>query len=235
MTFQSTVLQQPHPNSSFFTPAGENTDPSDPIQLPSITSDHIPLKSSTILSGAFPPASSSNILEATNLALNLFDKHYIDRDLMRTGLTIVIVTAGSGIVDAPKDVWRCTEKRVVESGVSVDWVCLGRRGLNVGPLVRVLGGGASSRDEANPDGRKEGTKGVWRVPHWVECSFWDRAAANGGDGGFRSDGGGRSSKFVLRCKMYEVQMMGLMEQIGKEIDVPYLAVTDKEQEDAGEE
>lgn len=54
---------------------------------------------STILSGSNAPASEGNILEAVNLALNPFDKHYVDRDLSRTGLSIVIVTPGTGIFE----------------------------------------------------------------------------------------------------------------------------------------
>ena len=41
---------------------------------------------STVLSGSNSTASEGNILEAINLALNPFDKHYIDRDLSRTVL-----------------------------------------------------------------------------------------------------------------------------------------------------
>ena len=51
---------------------------------------------SFILSGSNSPASEGNFLEAVNLALNPFDKHYIDRDLLRTGLSIVIVTPSPG-------------------------------------------------------------------------------------------------------------------------------------------
>ena len=38
----------------------------------------------TILSGTNSTAADGNIMEAINLALNPFDKHYIDRDLSRT-------------------------------------------------------------------------------------------------------------------------------------------------------
>jgi hypothetical protein len=54
---------------------------------------------STVLSGSSSPASEGNILEAINLALNPFDKHYVDRDLSRTGLSIIIVTPGTGIFE----------------------------------------------------------------------------------------------------------------------------------------
>ncbi len=39
---------------------------------------------STVLVGSNSTAQQGNILEAINLALNPFDKHYIDRDLSRT-------------------------------------------------------------------------------------------------------------------------------------------------------
>ena len=51
---------------------------------------------STALAGENCHASEGNILEAINSAMNSLDRHYIDRDLMRTGQSIIIVTAGSG-------------------------------------------------------------------------------------------------------------------------------------------
>ena len=37
-----------------------------------------------------------NLLEAINLALAVFDKHQIDRDLKHTGQAIIILSPGSG-------------------------------------------------------------------------------------------------------------------------------------------
>jgi hypothetical protein len=42
-------------------------------------------------------ALTGNVLEAINTTLNLLDKHYIDRDLVRTGNSIVMISAGVGM------------------------------------------------------------------------------------------------------------------------------------------
>jgi hypothetical protein len=42
-------------------------------------------------------AVSGNVIEAINTTLNMLDKHYIDRDLNRTGNSIVMISAGVGI------------------------------------------------------------------------------------------------------------------------------------------
>ena len=44
-----------------------------------------------------PSAAEGNFLEALNLTLNVFQKHHMDRDLYRTGQSVVLITAGTGI------------------------------------------------------------------------------------------------------------------------------------------
>ncbi|KAI9090277.1 hypothetical protein DFS34DRAFT_585200 [Phlyctochytrium arcticum] len=248
------------------------------------------LDGSTILAGANSTASEGNILEAINLALNPFDRHYIDRDLSRTGLSIVIVTPGPGLFEADKKLLRLTAQRMVDNGIGLDLVCLNKPPLYTVPLFQFMskdwagssgggwgmpgtsgeldatvGGGdkrwstggsgttfgkASDRsferkgatipsqfatgsgsglagastgserrleawdplyyDDSSPDNPD---KMFYGVPHWVMCSFWTR------------DEGANKFGFALRCKMYEVQMMGVMEQIGSTIVAPYLDKT----------
>lgn len=57
------------------------------------------------------------ILEAVNLALNSFDRHYVDRDLLRTGLSIVVVTPGSGTYRVDEKLFRLTSQRMVDNGI----------------------------------------------------------------------------------------------------------------------
>jgi hypothetical protein len=38
-----------------------------------------------------------NILEAMNCAVSVYDKHYMDRDLNKTGQNIILLNAGSGL------------------------------------------------------------------------------------------------------------------------------------------
>jgi hypothetical protein len=72
------------------------------------------------LVGRLAPASHGNLLESINLALNIFTKHYIDRDLLRTGLSIVFITP-SPFVMAHKNLVRLTMERMVEDGVGLFW------------------------------------------------------------------------------------------------------------------
>ena len=44
-------------------------------------------------------ASQGNVLEAINVTLNLLQYHYLDRDLHRTGNSIVVISASSGIFE----------------------------------------------------------------------------------------------------------------------------------------
>lgn len=55
---------------------------------------------------------------------------------------------------------------------------------------------------------------VYIIPDWVDCSFWSR---------LNSQSFGESVKFMPRCKMYEVQMMGLMDS-GTSIELPTLDI-----------
>ncbi|KAJ3288894.1 vacuolar membrane-associated protein iml1 [Borealophlyctis nickersoniae] len=219
---------------------------------------------STVLSGTNSPACEGNILEAVNLALNPFDKHYIDRDLARTGLSIIVITPGTGIFEVDKRLLRLTTQRMIDNGIGLDLVCLSRPPLYTVPLFQFVSkemspgagtrdssaaapsedgsmgkGGYSGKTEKSFDKQNASEKGgdrrvdgwdplyvddpspdnpegiFYTIPFWVDCSFWDR----GGTGGVA---GSEREKFILRCKMYEVQMMGVMEQIGSNIFVPYL-------------
>ncbi|TPX59745.1 hypothetical protein SpCBS45565_g07662 [Spizellomyces sp. 'palustris'] len=242
---------------------------------------------STVLSGSNSPACEGNILEAINLALNPFDRHYIDRDLSRTGLSIVIITPGSGTFEVDKKLLRLTAQRMVDNGIGLDLVCLSKPPLYTVPLFQFLSkdwagisgwamsnSGTSADTESAISGEKRwatpgtgatngrladrsfekaglgvGGAGVnfagggmagggtapgaerrleawdplyyddpspsnperpfFMMPNWVMCSFWTRDDENSRSG------------FTLRCKMYEVQMMGVMEQIGSAIIAPY--------------
>lgn len=80
-------------------------------------------------------ASEGNFLEAINLALNVFDKHYVDRDLRRTGQQIIVVTAGNGHFDVDPALSRLTKRRLMD-GIGCDVVCLRPRPLHAVPFFR---------------------------------------------------------------------------------------------------
>ncbi|KAJ1028691.1 hypothetical protein NDA16_001857 [Ustilago loliicola] len=220
------------------------------------------------MAGRLSYSYEGNLLEAINLALNPFDEHYIDRDLNRTGLSMVFVTAGTGHFDVDKKLLRVTTERMIENGTGLDLVCLTkmplhsvplfhfkshypdpselkqsqtagncsqrRAGTGAGPGMTVHRPGqptllsrhsssrmaASSAAAVNPpdplyfDSKKpvEEEEDFFSMPHWIDCSFYNLQQ----DKPFRAD------RFVPRCKMYEVQMMGIMENQISDIAIPYL-------------
>lgn len=272
-------------------------------------------------------AFDGNVLEAVNLALNPFDKHYVDRDLMRTGLSIVMITPGSGKFKADRKLLRLTTERMTDNGIAMDLVCLSKVPLHLVPLFIFLA--REPKDYSGRDGdettpttptstkqflfssmamtsiTKPSTNGaaatkpknnVWdplyfdeddsvespvkvpnflakdrsaplvpnplveglgitmtadanakatdpsltadevvnkenlrplqtfyMMPHWVDTSFY-----TGSTGRFV-----KPDKYVPRCKMYEMQMMGIMEHEIATISIPYLEENKVEDKDDG--
>ncbi|KAI9272814.1 hypothetical protein BDA99DRAFT_556413 [Phascolomyces articulosus] len=216
----------------------------------------------SIVSGRISVAYEGNVLEAVNLALNPFDNHYVDRDLMRTGLSIILITPGAGKFIVNKKLLRLTNERMTDNGIAMDMVCLSPLPLHVTPLfayhsspppVEVaqelclastlsssqqqrqqqqqppLGKGGSpdakgignltkqkaieSWDPLYQDENSADTYMYYSVPHWIDCSFYSHET-----GQFI-----KQDKFHTRCKMYELQMMGIMEHDLAGISIPLLS------------
>jgi hypothetical protein len=103
-------------------------------------------------------ASEGNFLEAINLGLNVFDKHYIDRDLRRTGQQIIVVSAGNGHFDVDPQLSKLTKRRMME-GIGCDVMCLGVRPLHAVPLFRLFHSNQQT---------------VFHVPSWFYVGFVQR-------------------------------------------------------------
>ncbi|CAG8442780.1 2976_t:CDS:2 [Dentiscutata heterogama] len=192
-----------------------------------------------VLAGKNSYAFEGNILEAINLALNPFDKHYVDRDLMRTGLSIIIVTPGCGRFEVDKKLLRITTERIVDNGIGLDLVCLSKAPLHAVPLFKFKSQEISkaplpdwfdkkthkwqqakdmyleSRDPLDFDEKNptiDANYVYYQTPDWVECNFYSRY----------HDKPLKPGKFVPRCRMYEIQMMGIMEHEISSILIPHL-------------
>ncbi|GLE00722.1 hypothetical protein PINS_up009510 [Pythium insidiosum] len=79
-------------------------------------------------------AADGNVLEAINVTLNILDKHYMDRDLNRTGQSIVMLTAGSSVFKVDERLAEITKQRMMDNGVGMDMISLATPPLHVAPL-----------------------------------------------------------------------------------------------------
>ncbi|KAL8733581.1 MAG: hypothetical protein Q9166_001989 [cf. Caloplaca sp. 2 TL-2023] len=229
-------------------------------------------KPSHLISGKPYPASRGNILEAVNLASSQFSCDYIDRDLMRTGVSVIVITPGTGLFEVDYNLLAATTDNLIENGVGIDLVCLSRLPLHSVPLFkyRPTSHGlqkrsitmqepnrepstswrsdqlrirdkelTESRDAGNSnacfkDGAVQEMHGMdWNygIPHWVDVSFW--TASSGGNSApftvtrasnhsLTRDGQARRKPFIPRARMYELQMMGVMENSINQICLPVL-------------
>lgn len=225
-----------------------------------------------IIAGHPSAAIRGNILEAINLASSQFSSDHIDRDLVRTGISICVVTAGTGLFEVDYNLLRKTTENLIENGVSIDLVCLSRMPLHSVPLFKYwqhepppregrdgwnedsehTGDETSSRSYDSvisrdstsqvpsqgagtnlPEtGLKPSRPGFWKygIPHWIDVSFWtsssdeDRtqAAILGKPVNKTSPANFHWKGFIPRVRMYELQMMGVMEEAMSEFSVPYL-------------
>ncbi|CAI6342070.1 unnamed protein product [Periconia digitata] len=235
--------------------------------------------SGLLIAGKPSTAAQGNILEAINLAGAQFAKDYIDRDLVRTGISVIVVTAGTGVFEVDFNMLKLTTDTLVGSGIGIDLVCLSPMPLHSVPLFKYRNPRsvslASKRDASeqqrqqsvSPDQLVDldektprqhemnfGSKlqeppvspppilanepvnepthdSEWRyaMPHWVDISFWSGTSEeiielsklrkpNRVVKKVSKKGG----TFALRCRMYELQMMGVMENELGDISLPYL-------------
>ncbi|KAF4137049.1 Vacuolar membrane-associated protein Iml1 [Phytophthora infestans] len=98
-------------------------------------------------------ARDGNLLEAVNLVLNIFEKHHIDRDLSRSGQSVVLITPGNGIFSVNKRLSEITEQRMMDHGIGIDLISLASRPLHKCPLFLFK---QSDLSEMKLPGKKEG-------------------------------------------------------------------------------
>ncbi|KAK2613611.1 hypothetical protein N8I77_000515 [Diaporthe amygdali] len=77
-----------------------------------------------------------NVLEAINLASSLFAHDYIDRDLRRTGISIVVISPGPGVFEVEYETLRRTTEALVGNGIGIDLICVPKIPLHSVPLFR---------------------------------------------------------------------------------------------------
>ncbi|MCJ1356657.1 MAG: vacuolar membrane-associated protein iml1 [Icmadophila ericetorum] len=218
-----------------------------------------------VIAGRPTAALRGNILEAINMASSQFSEDYIDRDLVRTGLSIVVISPGTGVFEVDHKMLITTTKTLIENGIGIDLVCLSRMPLHSVPLFKYrppklseknVAGSASTLLDVNDTGGSfsKWSKGIpssnlsvsadsvrlhdlyrqkfrdeWRyaIPHWVDISFWTAPsktiqAIGKEDRTSKSIIPPSSHVFVPRVRMYELQMMGIMEDETSNIAIPHM-------------
>ncbi|KIX92935.1 uncharacterized protein Z520_11411 [Fonsecaea multimorphosa CBS 102226] len=233
----------------------------------------------TRIAGRPSAALKGNILEAINIASSQFAHDFEDRDLIRTGVSIVVVTAGTGVFEVNRDLLNLTSQNLTNNGVGIDIVCLSRMPLHSVPLFKYrtsgveesslpsvveeftnpehrYGSGPSFFDSSQPrklspalssaatnstqyfasfiSGRSHESSQGWSygIPQWVDLSYW---SAEGEPAVMRfledvpkdADGISKRKKgpFLPRVRMYEIQMMGLMELGMADMVIPFMTET----------
>ncbi len=228
--------------------------------------------SRTRICGSPTSALRGNILEAINIASSQFASDYIDRDLVRTGISVIVITPGTGVFEVNRQLLDLTSENLTNNGIGIDLVCLSKMPLHSVPLfkwlksqpktsattsdtslpienprnLRPTDGDASSKalasspsygslSQSTPRGKPTGVVGEaqWSfgIPQWIDVSYW----ASSGQRTRRSHRERAqettqsylnpmySKTFVPRVRMYELQMMGLMELGLANISIPYLS------------
>ncbi|SCU91834.1 LAFA_0F06150g1_1 [Lachancea sp. 'fantastica'] len=149
----------------------------------------------SMLRGRFSPAPKSNILETICMATTFLTNPFRQPDLRKTGAHVIIISPGSCIYDVDFGLLKATSKKIQSIELSLDVICLGRPPLHVVPLLRY-------RDNDN--------NLRFCAPSWINVSFW-RYSSHSND------------SWYPRCKMHDLQMMGLTEtEMNEEIAIDYM-------------
>ncbi|XP_050536568.1 GATOR complex protein Iml1 isoform X2 [Daktulosphaira vitifoliae] len=122
------------------------------LQESGVTADQIP-------EAYLSQAPQGNFLEVLNMALNVFEKHYIERSLDRTGQLAIVISPGMGEFYVDRQLTNVTKQRVMDNGVGIDLICVGQEPLYAVPLFLF-----QNRDESLGDDCS--------IPHWINLSFY---------------------------------------------------------------
>ncbi|GAB7338877.1 hypothetical protein MBLNU457_5562t1 [Dothideomycetes sp. NU457] len=89
-----------------------------------------------VIAGRPTVSSKGNVLEAINLASSQFAQDYIDRDLLRTGISLIILTAGTGVFEVDYNMLKLTTDTLIGNGIGIDLVSIAPMPLHSVPLFR---------------------------------------------------------------------------------------------------
>ena len=115
-------------------------------------------------------AAQGNLLEAINITLNLLQFHYMDRDLHRTGNSVVVVSAGCGVFEVDKGLASITKQRMMDNGIGSDMLSLCLPPLHVAPffLYKEIATTGQTGHKGFDD-----WKTYFEIPHWMHLSYFN--------------------------------------------------------------
>ncbi|KAJ5286721.1 Vacuolar membrane-associated protein iml1 [Penicillium angulare] len=220
------------------------------------------------IAGRPSTALRGNILEAIHLASANLAYNHIDRDMVRTGTSIIVITPGSGVFEVSYESLATTTEALTNRGIAIDLVCLSPMPLHSVPLFkyrepvdRPSGSiiSATATPKLSPEAHHLTSSFVSRsshlssgsylsasrmrersyprlndwsygIPHWLDISYWNPETYRQARRILKNDLNApipftvtRPSKaFTPRVRMYEIQMMGVMESEQSNISIPYL-------------
>lgn len=225
------------------------------------------------IAGRPTSATRGNILEAIHLATSHLAYDHLDRDLNRTGTSIIVITPGTGLFEVSYESLAVTTEALTNLGIAIDLVSLSPMPLHSVPLfkyrvpqgpsksswhgqshgfigpsdVRLAATSLTSRSsQVSPKNSSLSTfvrppsrdlppanskEWYYGIPHWLDISFWNPATYREDRRVTKKDLNApipftvkkKSTLFVPRMRMYEIQMMGIMESEESSISIPYLS------------
>ncbi|KAL2817371.1 hypothetical protein BJX63DRAFT_385871 [Aspergillus granulosus] len=107
--------------------------PEDPV-IPSLNGSST--TPSATISGRPSTALRGNILEAIHLASSHLAFDHIDRDMVHTGTSIIVITPGSGVFEVSYESLASTTEALTNRGIAIDLVCLSPMPLHSVPLFK---------------------------------------------------------------------------------------------------
>jgi hypothetical protein len=150
-----------------------------------------------VIEGSILPSAKGSILEAINLGMSLVSDDFKNSYLRQTTNHFVLITPGTGLFDVSYDMLIRTSKLMTTVDSTVDIICLSQAPLHIVPLVRYL-------DNQN--------RLKHCIPNWLDISFW-------------TDSSQAVHQWLPKCKIYELQMMGVMENELSTVNINDLELT----------
>lgn len=137
------------------------------------------------IAGQTLPSVKGNVLEAINVGIHLVSDRFKNTDLKHSLNHFILITPGTGLFDVDYNLMYETSRKMQSIDCALDIVCLSQPPLHIVPLFRY-------KDPSKNEPVSH------CVPHWCDISFYKDSTAN-------------STQWIPHCKIYELQMMGVME------------------------